>query len=302
MSKKILVVHYSQSGQLTDIVEHFCLPLVQSGMAVEKIRVSMLKEFDFPWTTERFFDAMPESVLGIPSELNSFFPNEASYDLIIFAYQPWFLSPSIPATSILANREFLKLLPGTPVVTIIGARNMWLNAQERVKESLREAGAKLVGNIVLTDPNSNLVSAITILHWMLSGKKDSYLGFFPKPGVSDIEISGMVKFGEIVKQALHKGDFHDLQHVLVREKAVQVKSNLMFIEARAGKLFSIWANLIIKKKNRRFWLILYKYYLFVALFVLAPIVLTVYILIFKPFLGASVREKKRYFLGIQKFR
>ncbi len=295
--KKILVVHYSQSGQLTEITDKFVSGL--SANSIEKIRVRMQKEFDFPWTSERFFDAMPESVLGIPAALDSFHPKEESYDLIVFAYQPWFLSPSIPATSILANDEFRNRLKNTPVITIIGARNMWLNSQERVKKVLNECGAKLVGNIALTDKNNNLISAVTILHWMLSGRKDSFLGIFPKPGIADDLIEGMNKYGHIVNDSLQQNDWDLLQKKLVAEGAVEVKSNLMFIEARAGKLFLIWANIIIKKKNRRLWLIFYKYYLFIALFVLAPIVLTVYMLIFKPFLVASIRKKKRYYLGLE---
>ena len=295
--KKILVVHYSQSGQLTEITDKFVSGL--SANSIEKIRVRMQKEFDFPWTSERFFDAMPESVLGIPAALDSFHPKEESYDLIVFAYQPWFLSPSIPATSILANDEFRNRLKNTPVITIIGARNMWLNSQERVKKVLNECGAKLVGNIALTDKNNNLISAVTILHWMLSGRKDSFLGIFPKPGIANDLIEGMNKYGHIVNDSLHQNDWDLLQKKLVAEGAVEVKSNLMFIEARAGKLFLIWANIIIKKKNRRLWLIFYKYYLFIALFVLAPIVLTVYMLIFKPFLVASIRKKKRYYLGLE---
>src|SRR5690606_15024156 len=91
---------------------------------------------------------------------------------------------------------------------------------------------------------------------------------------------------------------HQVQPLLVKAGAVEVKSNLMFIEARAGKLFSIWANVIAKKKNRSFWLVLFKYYLLIALFLVAPIVLTVYFLIFRPFLLASEKRKKNYFLGI----
>ncbi len=132
--KKVLIVHYSQSGQLTEIVNNFAAGL--SSVKVETIKVRMQKEFEFPWTSERFFDAMPESVLGIPADLDSFQPKEESYDLIVFAYQPWFLSPSIPATSILANEEFRKRLKNTPILTIIGARNMWLNSQEKVKKTL----------------------------------------------------------------------------------------------------------------------------------------------------------------------
>ena len=59
---------------------------------------------------------------------------------------------------------------------------MWLKAQERVKKMLHGYGARLVGNIALVDKNSNLVSGVTILYWMMTGKKDSMWGIFPKPG------------------------------------------------------------------------------------------------------------------------
>lgn len=298
MKKKILLIHYSQSGQLTAIVDNFCKPFIAAGHSVESIRVTMKKAFEFPWTSKRFFDAMPESVLGISAEINPIEFKEETYDLIVFAYQPWYLSPSIPATSILADEGFRKRIKNTPVLTLIGARNMWLNAQERVKKILSECHAKHIGNIVLTDEHSNPVSAVTILYWMLTGKKDRYFGIFPKPGVSDFAIEGVEDYARKVMNRFEKDDLSNLQVDLVASGAVKVKSNLMFIEARAGKLFSIWANLIIKKKNRQFWLILYKYYLLIALFVIAPIVLTVYMLIFKPFLGASIQKREKYYLGI----
>jgi hypothetical protein len=298
MAKKVLIVHYSQTGQLSRIVENFSTPFEKAGMAVESIRVGMEREFNFPWTSTRFFDAMPESVLCIPSQITHFNPSSDSYDLIIFAYQPWYLSPSIPATSILANEEFRKRIKGKPVVTLIGARNMWLNAQEKVKVELEKCGAELVANIVLTDEANNFVSAVTILHWMLSGKQEKYLGIFPRPGISEKSISSVSRFGTIVCDALIRENFVELQKQLLAAGAVTVKTNLMFIEARAGKLFLLWAKTIIKKRNRRFWLKLFKYYLLIALFVIAPIVLTVYMLIFKPFLGASIRRKKDYFRGV----
>ena len=86
MSKKILAIYYSQTGQLGEIVENFTTPFVAANFSVEKIRVQPKNKFDFPWNSKRFFDAMPESVLGIPIELEPFSLKEKSYDLIIFAY------------------------------------------------------------------------------------------------------------------------------------------------------------------------------------------------------------------------
>lgn len=178
MSKKILAIYYTQTGQLGDIVNNFLLPFEGEGFEVEKVCINPVTKFTFPWSSDSFFDAMPESVLSKPTELQPFTIKETKYDLIVLGYQPWFLSPSIPTTSLFENDGFKKVLANTPVVTIIGARNMWINAHERVKDSLKNVGATLVGNIALVDKNTNLVSAVTILYWMLWGKKISCGAFF----------------------------------------------------------------------------------------------------------------------------
>jgi hypothetical protein len=298
MEKKILVIYYTQSGQLGQIVDQLTIPFETAGISIEKVVVKPAEDFKFPWTAERFFDAMPESVLGIPIVLAPFSLKETSYDLIIFAYQPWYLSPAIPANSILYHPIFQQILKNTPVVTVIGARNMWLQSQEKVKKVLRAAGARLVGNIALVDRNNNTVSGITILYWMLTGKKDRLWGWFPRPGVSDEDINGCSKFGGLVCQHLLNNDWEGLQPALIAENAVLVKPNLMFIEPRATKLFSIWANFIIKRKNRRAWLIVFKYYLLIALFMVAPVVLLINNLLFRPFLSKQVAKKKQYYLEV----
>lgn len=298
MSKKILAIYYSQSGQTGAIVDHFIAPFIAQGMPVEKVQIQLQKPFHFPWTSERFFDAMPESVLGKPVELAPFVLKEEKYDLIIFAYQPWYLSPSIPATSVLVHPAFRKVLKNTPVLTLIGARNMWINAQEKVKNALKEVGADLIGNVVLMDQNSNLISAVTILYWMLTGKKDRYLGVFPRPGVAEEDIEQASTFGAIALDALQHDNLENLQHQLVAAKALEVKPDLLFIEERGGRLFSIWANLVSKRKNRTFWLKLFKYYLVIALFIVAPIVLTVNKILFRPFFHKRIQRKKQYYLAV----
>ena len=298
MAKKLLVVYYSQSGQLLEIVNQFVKPFQKAGVTVDCVRYAPLQDFAFPWTSERFFDAMPESVSGEPLELNPIVFSEDSYDLVVLAYQPWYLSPSIPTTSLLVYPEFLKRIKNVPVVTLIGSRNMWLNAQEKVRNKLKDAGALLKGNIVLFDRHSNLISAITILYWMLNGKKDRYLGVFPKPGVAEEDILKTAQYGEVVLNHLLSEDWATLQKDLVEHKAVEVDSDLMFIEQRAGRLFSIWSMIIKKRKNRAAWLIVFKYYLLIALFVIAPIVLLVNKLLFRPFVGKAIRRKKEHYLGL----
>lgn len=298
MNKKVLALFYSQSGQLEEILNNFTAPLIAAGVSVEKVHIQPEKPFEFPWTSDRFFDAMPESVLGTPVPLVPFEFKEDDYDLVILAYQPWYLSPSIPTTSILLHPKVRSVIANKPVITLIGSRNMWLNAQEKVKKHLEEANANLVGNIALFDRNNNSISAVTILYWMLTGKKDRMWGIFPKPGVAEEDIAQVKTHGAIVLEKLKDGDWNKLRHELIEAKAVEVKSNLMFIEHRAKRLFAIWANLIVKRKNRTLWLKIFKYYLVIALFIVAPIVVTINTIFFKPFLQRKIQKKKQYYLAV----
>ena len=47
------------------------------------------------------------------------------------------------------------MLKDTPVITLIGCRNMWLMAQEKVKSLLKEADSQLIGNVVKVDQSND---------------------------------------------------------------------------------------------------------------------------------------------------
>jgi hypothetical protein len=284
---------------LGEIVDNLTKPLIAAGMSVEKVQVSPVKKFPFPWTSTVFFEAMPESVKCIPAELEPFSFKESRYDLIILGVQPWFLSPSIPMSSLMQHPAFKAIAGNTPVVTISGCRNMWINAQEKIKGLLKISGARLVGNIALVDRHQNHVSLVTILYWMLAGKKDRKWGIFPKPGVSDEDIAAVPVFGETIKEHLIKEDWVNLQPHLVEQKAVDVKYSLMFIERKAGKIFKIWSKLIYGKKNRSALLVVFKYYLLIALCVAAPLILLVDAILFRPFLSKRIARQKKYYSGVE---
>ena len=207
--QKVLIVSYSQSGQLNEITENFIKPL--QNVDVDYIRYAPATPYPFPWTSEVFFDVMPQSVLESPTELKPIEFKHAKYNLIIFAYQPWFLSPSIPASSLLQNEEFLSRVKDTPIITLIGSRNMWLNSQESIKSRIINAGGRIVANLPFIDRNQNQVSAITILHWMLTGKKSKKYNIFPLPGVSDEDIRSATDFGQLLNEAIQKNDLSNLQ-------------------------------------------------------------------------------------------
>jgi len=298
MSKKILVIYYSQSGQLGDILDSFTAPLVEAGNTVEKVSVQPAAAYPLPWTGKSFFAVMPDCVLEVPAELQPFPLKETAYDLIILGYQAWFLSPGIPSNSILNHPSLQVLLKNTPVITITGARNMWISAMERIRKMLKTSEATHVGNIALVDKHANFVSFVTILYWMFTGKRDRYLNIFPKPGVSAADIDNCKVFGIVVEKYTGEGNYDGMQEELVKQKAVVVKYNLMFIESKAKRIFTIWANFIVKRKKRTPWLVAFKYYLIIALFIAAPVILTVDAIFFKPFLSARIKRQKQYYSGV----
>jgi hypothetical protein len=298
MNKKVLAVYFSQTGQLGEIIDHFTAPLMEAGHSVEKLRIYPKNVYPFPWTGRTFFAVMPDCVLGVPAELQPFELKENKYDLIIFGYKAWFLSPSIPSNSILLHPAIQAVLKTTPVITITGARNMWISAMERIKITLKSAGARLVGNIALVDRHHNLVSFVTIFHWMFNGKKDRYLNLFPRPGVAEEDIINTKLFGATVLKHLENNDWVNLQEELVQQTAVVIKYPLMFIESKARRIFAVWAGIVVRKKNRTPWLVAFKYYLLIALFIAAPIILAVDAIFFKPFLSGRIRRQKQYYSGV----
>ena len=90
---------------------------------------------------------------------------------------------------------------------------------------------------------------MTIFYWMLKGKKGRLEIFQSR--VSDEDIRGAEEFGETFPTICEKNDWQDLQQQLVKKKAVEVKYSLMFIESKASKIFSIWANIIVEEEEPR---------------------------------------------------
>ncbi|HEY8929845.1 MAG TPA: hypothetical protein VIM55_11675 [Mucilaginibacter sp.] len=298
MSKKVLAIYYTQSGQMGDIISTFTAPLSAAGFSVEKAEIKLVSGYAFPWNGTRFFSVMPSCVLGIPEPIEPLDLKESKYDLVIFGYQPWFLSPSIPSNSLLQTQEFKALIKDTPVITISAGRNMWINSYVRVRNMIKETGARLVGNVALLDKHPNPISFVTIFYWMLTGKKDRYLNIFPKPGVSDADIAATAAYGETVATHLATGNWDTLQDELIEQKAVEINYKLMFIEARAKPIFKVWATFIARRKNRTPWLAAFKYYLFIALFLGAPVLLTLDAIFLKPFSSKRIKRNKLKYLQV----
>ncbi|MDR0228219.1 MAG: dialkylresorcinol condensing enzyme DarA [Flavobacteriaceae bacterium] len=298
--KKVLVLYYSQSGQLQKVLNRLTEPLRQSDdIEVTYCEIKLEHEYAFPWAKEAFFDVFPESFKQIPQPVIT--PSQqvldTKYDLIILGYQVWYLSPSIPINSFLKSTYAKTLFSNTPVVTVSGSRNMWVLAQEKVKALLQDVQATLVGNIALVDRNVNLVSVITIVDWMFSGQQRKVWGFLPKPGIAPEEIETSNRFGLILKSYLLKDDYRDMQKELVQNGAVEIRHFLVSMDKKANKMFKVWSSIIYGSKNRKTLLKIFNYYLFIAIWLISPIVHILHLLLF-PLLYGKIKRDKKYFEGI----
>lgn len=275
--KKVLVVYYSQTGQLKEIADNCLLPLVESDQVqVDFLNVQTKEKFPFPWTSQEFFGVFPETVYNTPFELEPLENTSTDYDLIVLAYTVWYMNPSIPINSFMKSEHAKKLFDGRKVVTLIGARNMWVLTQQKMKGYLKDLNAKLIGNIALVDKAKNLTSIITVIRWMFYGKKDAFL-FFPPAGIADQEIKNSQRFGKsILKYLLEEKDDSDLQKELNALGATDVQPNLLVLEKRASKLFKKYADFIAKKGGykdpaRKGRITMLSYSIPIGAFILSPI-------------------------------
>ncbi len=83
MKPTILVIYYSQSGQLRHILERLVVDIV-TECDIEFLPIQPVRDFPFPWNAYDFFDAMPECVQQIPEEIYPLKPKRTSYDCVLF--------------------------------------------------------------------------------------------------------------------------------------------------------------------------------------------------------------------------
>jgi len=244
--KRVLIVSYSQTGQLHRIIDSLAAPLTEAGIEVEHLVIEPEVAYPFPWGRVTFFNEFPESVFNIPTELKPFGTAHQRYDLIILGYTVWYLNPSIPISSFLQSTQGADILKDTPVLTVIGARNMWVLAQQKVRSMVARCGGHVVANIALVDRNPNLVSIITVIRWMFWGRRDATT-ILPKGGILDEDIRDAARFGPVVAQAVLQGDLSRLNESLLAKGSATISPSLLILEQRATKLFAMYGRFIISK-------------------------------------------------------
>ena len=297
MNSKVAVFYYTQTGQSLQVVQSICGPLVKAELTVIYKEIVPTESFPFPWSGRSFFQAFPESREAIPCDINQIdLQDIEDANAVIIVYPVWFLSVSIPTHAFFQHPQIQEYLKGKPIITVTACRNMWLMAHRQAASYIETAGGKLYGHIVLQDRHHNLVSVLTIVRWLLYGKKEKNR-LFPAAGVSDADIQNASVFGEILQRRITAAHFEHIQDEFFQAGAIDYKPAMIFVEKVGYRIFGLWAKFILKRgKQRTFWLSLFKYYLFAAIYIASPVGLTFFWLSYPFRIKKMEKQKKEIFL------
>lgn len=278
--KKVLVINYSQTGQLAEVTQQVVAPLRAAGHQVHLETLVPETPFPWPWPIIDFVDAFPECVqLDAPPLKPLSIPAETDFDLVILTYQVWYLAPALPMTAFLKSAEARRLLAGKPIVTLVACRNMWLTAQETMQHLIAEGGGQLRDHLAFTDQGHPLATFITTPRWVLTGKRDRFFGL-PPAGVAPAEIRGATRFGRALADALDNDRERNAGPMLAGLQAATVNPRLAISERAASRAFRVWSKLIRLFGKRGQWrrrpvLLVFALYLIAMVITIVPLSLLI---------------------------
>lgn len=245
--KRVLVIGWSQSGQLRSVAEAFSKPFSDAGHEVAYVELQPVTPFPFPWKVNTFFGEFPETVLGRPAPIQRLQLPPGEWDLIVLAAQVWFLSPSQPFAALLTGPD-RGIFVGKRVITLISCRNMWVRGWRRLVGLVQDAGGIVTDRIVATHSGSVFASYFTTLAWMLTGKRDA-IKALPAAGLGADTFTHMAEFGRIAAERL--GDEPPAPPgrsppvaLLADQVTATVSYPHAFGEQIVGSLFPVFATII----------------------------------------------------------
>lgn len=297
-NKRVLIVGYSQTGQLTQVTNSVTAPLQAKNIELEFLNLQPKHKFPFPWSFLTFLSIFPEAVAMQPIELEPIvLPKDKKFDLIILSYQVWYLSPSLPIASFMQSNAAKEVFKDTPVVTLIACRGMWLMAQEKMKQLLNKLEAKLVDNIVLVDECGSFTSFLATPLWMLTGNKQPW-SWVPAAGIADSEIKASSRFGQAIAKQL-TNELAITKPMLSGLGAVKINEKLILSERIGQKSFSIWGKLLrtispMHSIRRKIGVTLYSIFLITMILTVVPISVLIKKL-FAPLIAKQTHKQKAYF-------
>ena len=230
MSRRAVVYLYTQTGQLREVAEAFTAPLEADGWRIRWVDVQPRVAFPFPWSIRQFFGVFPRAVdpdalVQLAEPPGGFGAEQDEEEVVVLAYQVWYLSPSLPIRSLLATHP--EAFRNRRVISLIACRNMWYSAAIEVADLLRTAGARRVEVVAATDTRQQATSLMTTLRWLLTGNREPFL-WFGRAGVGDAELARVTAVGRSIAEQGCQAD------------AAPVVPTLAAADLLAGRLFRKW--------------------------------------------------------------
>lgn len=240
---RILIIYYSQTGAVTEMCRPLVRPLQQAGAEIHWAELEPIPPYPFPWKNlHTFFNVMPETVLGQTPEIR--FPDldrNQPFDLIVIAYSVWFLCPSLPIQAFFKSAH-AEVLAGAKVVTLSVSRKMWLQASEKMKLLLRQAGAIHLDNIAVTHRGGDLTTLITMPRFLLTGSRKRFIGL-DETRIDPADAERMERLGTVITR--HVGHLNQLQSpMLGGQQAAPVNGKNAVVERVGNAGFRFWAHFI----------------------------------------------------------
>jgi hypothetical protein len=236
---RAVVYLYTQTGQLREVAQALTAPLEARGWDIRWGDVRPRDAFPFPWPIRRFFGVFPQAVdpqalVELVEPAGGF--DTAADELVILAYQVWYLAPSLPIRSLLKTHP--EAVRGRTVVSLIACRNMWYSAAIEASGLLRSAGARRVDVVAATDTRGSSTTLVTTLRWLLTGKRAPFL-WFGRAGVGDDELTRVAAVGGCIAESRP-----------CPQDAAPVVPALAAADVLAGKAFRKWGATV--RSMRRF--------------------------------------------------
>jgi hypothetical protein len=292
--KRILVLEYSQSGDVTKVVDAFTRPLCCSGAEVRRERIQPVVSYPYPWQSlSRLFAVFPECLVPTADGIRPLtFQPEERFDLIVLGYQVWHLAPSLPIQAFLRS-DSARMLQGVPVITLCVSRNMWHSASETMKRMLHDRGAIHLDNVVVTNQGPPFSTFVSVPRALLYGKRDSLWGIFPPAGLSERDLGRAESLGNVVAARLE--EIHPPYHpLLTGQGAVEIKQRYVVPEALGWYLYRACARAVVHlgtpgSQLRRLAIGLFVWLMLAVILVGIPLTLVV-VLVLYPFLRGPIRR------------
>lgn len=230
MSRRAVVYLYTQTGQLREVAEAFVAPLEADGWRIRWVAVQPRVAYPFPWSIRQFFGVFPrvvdpDALVQLAEPPGGFGAEQDEEEVVVLAYQVWYLSPSLPIRSLLATHP--EAFRNRRVISLIACRNMWYSAAIEVADLLRTAGARRVEVVAATDTRQQATSLMTTLRWLLTGNREPFL-WFGRAGVGDAELARVTAVGRSIAEQGCPAD------------AAPVVPTLAAADLFAGRLFRKW--------------------------------------------------------------